>query len=214
MPKRTAKEYKLVYDWPERLLTSDLDLTFEALDVELQEIILSVCLFPDIANPEKIAAELLDVYLLSKGFRLAKDFPGISLTETEKRKLAILAVPLHRQKGTAAGIINIIRLLLGIEAAVITQYNIAVWKVGLSELGVDTVLFPDTVILGDSYPLYAFDIETIVPVTPEEDAKIRALAEYMKPIHTHLIQVITPEEPPDHWELDISLLGDEIELHE
>ncbi len=212
MALKTVRDWSFADDWPESLMTDDLALIFEALDIQFQEFVDQVEAFPDIVDPYRMPDEFLDIYLMSMGYRLATDFPGITLTVVEKRKLATLAVQVYRQKGTASGIVNIIRLLLGIETAVLTQYNVDVWKVGESLLGEDTVLFPDTTIQG-SRPLYTFDIELLTAATAEQVEKIRALVEFMKPIHTHLNQIIQPPIPPDHWELDVSELGETTFLH-
>lgn len=213
MPQTTAREYKLFHDWPQNQVTEDLLLLLDAFDVQIQEFLDSIFAFPDLANPEKIPAVFLDVFLMYRGFRTASDFAGIVLTENEKRKLAILTVPLYQQKGTAAGIVNIIRLLLGIESSVLTQYNVDVWKIGVSELGKNTRLFPNADIVGDR-PLYTFDIELLQVITQEQEMKIRALVEFMKPMHTHLNRIIQPVPPPDHWELGVSRLGLTTDLHQ
>jgi phage tail-like protein len=207
-----SEDYKFKYDYGERLLTPDKEAIFDILDGEFQTSLSSVRHFTDLNDPDKIPEGLLDLYLLSMGFRPATDFPGITLTAKEKRKLAKLAVPLYRQKGTASGIVNIIRLILGIESAVLTQYNVNIWKLGVSLLGVDTILFPTGI--DGSRALYTFDIELITPTTQEQNDKIIALVRFMKPIHTHIGQIIQPPIPPDHWELGVSLLGDTTDLHE
>lgn len=206
-----AEAWKFEYDFPVKLLTPDKQAVFEILDGEFQNTLVSVRGFPDLNDPDRLPDSMLDLYLLSKGFRTGTDFPGITLTAKEKRKLAKLAIPLYRQKGTASGIVNIIRLILGIESAVLTQYNVNIWKLGISELGVDTILFPSG--LDGDRALYTFDIELITPTTEEENEKIIALVRFMKPIHTHIGQIIQPPVPIDHWELGVSLLGDTTDLH-
>ena len=210
----SAEQYKLIYDWPEDLITEDREILFEEFDIEFQKNLENVRKFTDLASPERCPDELLDLYLMAKGIRIGKDLPGVELSAREKRKLAELIVSLYMQKGTASGIVNIIRLLLGIPSSVLTQYNVNVWKIGLSELGVDTILFPNSVIMGTSRPLYMFDIEVLVAITAEQEANIRILVEYMKPIHTHLNLVIQPSPPIDHWELGYSNIGDTTDLHE
>lgn len=53
------------------------------------------------------------------------------------------------------------------------------------------------------------------PFTDEQIATIEQIANYMKPAHTHLAQVLQPTPPEliDHWELGISLLGETTLLH-
>lgn len=65
------------------------------------------------------------------------------------------------------------------------------------------ILAPD-----DSYTLYCFDIETQTELDSETKAIIRRIADYMKPAHTHLINIRTaPPLPwPDGWVLGVSEL--------
>jgi phage tail-like protein len=62
---------------------------------------------------------------------------------------------------------------------------------------------------GTSYALYCFDIETTGVLPSEVVALIRKIGEYMKPAHTHLINIRpTPEVTlPDRWVLGFSALG-------
>lgn len=66
----------------------------------------------------------------------------------------------------------------------------------------------------DSYTRYSFDIETAAVVSSETERKIREIAEYMKPAHTHLINVRTAKTLPwpDGWQLGVSTLDESTEL--
>jgi len=67
----------------------------------------------------------------------------------------------------------------------------------------------------ESATLYSFDIETDDVLTSEEEQIIRRIADYMKPAHTHLIQVRSSEEItfPDIWVLGEAELDVTTELH-
>jgi phage tail-like protein len=68
----------------------------------------------------------------------------------------------------------------------------------------------------ESYTLYSFDIETETELDSETVAIIRRIAEYMKPAHTHLIN-IRPAPPlpwPDGWVLGVDELDVSAELAE
>lgn len=206
-------DFTLAQEVPEDLLSPDLADFLSAFDPELEGLFNDIKNFVRIFNPAEIDARFLDVFLMSRGFKTAIDFKGIQLTETEKRKLALLAVQLYRQKGTGVGIVNAVRLLLGLETRIINSYNIDVWVLGESDLGIDTVLFLGDD-LGAGHPiLYSFDIEILEPSTAEQRDKVRAIVRYMKPLHTHLLKIIEPPLPPDHWELGISELGITTDLH-
>ncbi|MEN6368603.1 MAG: hypothetical protein ABFD77_02770, partial [Thermotogota bacterium] len=73
------------------------------------------------------------------------------------------------------------------------------------------VLAPD-----DSYTLYSFDIETENVLTSAQEVIVRKVAEYMKPAHTHLIDIRTasPLPWPESWVLGISELEESTELGE
>ena len=54
-----------------------------------------------------------------------------------------------------------------------------------------------------------------VPLTDTQRSQIRAIVDYLKPAHTHFVELIEPGPPPsyDHWELGISELGVTSLLH-
>lgn len=62
----------------------------------------------------------------------------------------------------------------------------------------------------ESYTLYSFDIETENELSSDMVAIVREIAEYMKPAHTHLINIrqTQPDEIDDTWKIGIGALGD------
>jgi len=66
----------------------------------------------------------------------------------------------------------------------------------------------------DSRTLYSFDIELAAPVSAAIEILIRRIAEYMKPAHTHLvnIRVALPLPWPEGWEIGVDQLGESTEL--
>jgi len=89
-----------------------------------------------------------------------------------------------------------------------TDANILI--LGESELGIDWELGPS-----DLFARYAFNVEVDVPLTGTQRSQIRAIVDYLKPAHTHFVDLIEPGVPPtfDHWELGISELGWSSDLH-
>jgi len=63
--------------------------------------------------------------------------------------------------------------------------------------------------------LYSFKIVSPIALTEEQRKRITDIANYMKPAHTHLIEIEEPEVPLviDDWELGLSELGEKTELH-
>ena len=65
-----------------------------------------------------------------------------------------------------------------------------------------------------SYARYCFDLETASAVSTGVAALMRSIAEYMKPAHTHLINIRTALTPPwpDGWQIGVSELDSSTEL--
>ena len=84
-------------------------------------------------------------------------------------------------------------LLTGVQG---TAFNISVSAPVAGNLTFSTTLLP-------------------TPFTAEQITTIKQLADYMKPAHTHCVQVLQPTPPEliEHWELGISLLGETTLLH-
>lgn len=160
--------------------------------------------FSDFIDPDTTTADGIRAMLADLGNPFAFD-----LSEEDERRLVTLLVPLYKQKGTDPGIRNAVRLFLGLDIT-LTGYLGEGLSLGESELGVDWVLGPST-----SFMKYAFDVNVDVVLTEEQMERLRAIVMYMKPAHTHLINVNEPEPPTvvDHLELGLSELGVTWELH-
>lgn len=105
--------------------TNDL-LRFTGVLQDVVDLLLcEIDLFADTLDPDTAPEDFLDAMLQDLGNPFTFD-----LTELEKRRLIQLLVPIYRQKGTAVGIINVIRLFLGIEVT-IRAYNVgSAWRLG------------------------------------------------------------------------------------
>lgn len=186
------------------------DGSYELFIKCLQEITdLLLCLadkFAEIYDPDFAPEIFVDAMLADLGNPFT-----FSLTLADKRRLLRILLDIYRQKGTAIGIINAVRFFLGIEVEIEPLNDPAdYWLLGEDELGEDTYLGPS-----EQYLLYSFRVIAPFVLTEEQRARITELANYMKPAHEHLVEISEPEEvvTPDHWELGISLLGDETDLH-
>lgn len=172
----------------------------EVCDLQLYDIDLwTNILDPDLAPERFVDAMLAD---------LGNPFPFV-LAEIDKRRLARLLVAIYQQKGTAPGIINVVRFFLGITVTIVA-YDGEGMILGESELGVDWILGP-----GTSYARYSFRVVSAVTLTADQRARILFLGNYMKPAHTHLIELLEPSTPPvyDPLELGRSELGVDWLLH-
>ncbi|MBL9037323.1 MAG: phage tail protein, partial [Archangium sp.] len=161
--------------------------------------------WPDIFDLERSPEPFLDLILEDLG----NPFP-FDLDLRGKRRLASVLVEMYRQKGTAQGIKNAVRFFLGIDVVAITAFNADALVLGESLLGVDWVLGPS-----DRFAKYAFNVVVARILTPTERKRLRAIVEYLKPAHTHFVDLIEPFPPviPDHWELGVSDLGETTLLH-
>lgn len=163
----------------------------------------------EIIDPDRAPEAFVDAILADLGNPFEFD-----LDEADKRRLVRILVPIYQQKGTGVGIVNAVRFFLGVEVSIFA-FNTSGWILGEDELG-DSIT-EGTAILGPgtTVALYSFDIESPVALTPEQRQQIRDIANYMKPAHTHLINITEPEIPTviDHLELGLSELGDQWILH-
>ena len=185
--------------------TGDLRRFISCLQEVADLLLAEVDRFPDIFDLERAPEEFLDLILRDLG----NPFP-FDLDELAKRRLASVLVEMYRQKGTVVGIENAIRFFLGIDITAITPFAGTTLMLGESELGVDWELGPS-----DRFARYAFNVEVDVPLSDTERSQLRAIVEYLKPAHTHFVDLIEPGPPLsyDHWEMGVSELGWSSELH-
>lgn len=127
-----------------------------------------------------------------------------------------LGVGVNVYNGTDAANVAIYSLTAGPDAEIqVTggwmDYGLLFWM--LPDLATEgtgsTVLAPD-----DLYTLYSFDIVSDDVLTSEEEDIVRRIAEYMKPAHTHLVNIRTDTGLPwpQGWELGESALDEGTEL--
>ena len=183
-----------------------------ALQEILDLLLCEIDRWTDILDPDLAAEQFLDCMLDDLGNPFDFD-----LTVTDKRRLIRILVSIYKQKGTSPGIVNVVRFFLGIEV-VVNSFSAEGWELGIDELGGSGVGEEGTAILGPgtSFGLYSFEIAAPIILTQEQRDRITDIANYMKPAHTHLIQIVEPETPTviDHLELGLSELSpDEWILH-
>jgi len=188
--------------------TRELEAFFSCLQDVTDLLLCQVDAWTDILDPDKASEPFLDAMLLDLGNPFSFD-----LSVQEKRRLISVLVAAYKQKGTAVGIVNLVRLFLGLEVGVIAFNGGGGWELGVDEIG-DLELGPS-----DSFSLYSFEVvatEALTEaLTEDQIATITTIARYMKPAHTHLITVRGPVASlvVDHVELGLSELGDEFILH-
>lgn len=161
--------------------------------------------WPDLFDLERAPAPFVEFMLQDLGNPFAFELDLLA-----KRRLAAVLVEMYHQKGTAKGIRNAIRFFLGIEPQALSPFSSDALTLGESELGIDWVLGPS-----ERFARYAFNIEVGRVLTEQERKQLRAIVEYLKPAHTHFVELVEPLPPlvPDHWELGLSDLGETADLH-
>jgi phage tail-like protein len=186
-------------------VTGDLARFVACLQEVLDLLLSEIDRFPDIFDLERAPPPFLDLILRDLG----NPFP-FDLDELAKRRLAAVLVEMYRQKGTAVGIRNAVRFFLGVDIEAITALAATALVLGESELGVDWELGPS-----ERFARYAFDVKVGRVLAESERRQLRAIVEYLKPAHTHFVNLVEPLPPPtyDHWELGVSELGDTTLLH-
>ncbi len=204
-----ARRFDLIDFIPVMNVSEDVSRDLQKFIACLQEptnlILCDIDDWSDILDPDVAPERFVDVMLSEAGNPFDFD-----LSLTDKRRLMRVLVPIYKSKGTDAGIINAIRFFLGIEVTITTPAFDGIWDLGVSELGVDTVL-------GTSDPasLYTFVIHTPIELSDEQRTRIIKIADYMKAAHTHFRIEEPPPAPvePNHWELGLSELGVNTHLH-
>jgi phage tail-like protein len=161
--------------------------------------------FAEIFDLERAPPQFLDLVLRDLG----NPFP-FDLDTLGKRRLAAVLVEMYRQKGTASGVRNAVRFFLGINITAITGLAESALVLGVSELGIDWELGPS-----DRFARYAFSIVVARALSATERKQLRAIVEYLKPAHTHFVDLVEPGAPfvADDWEIGVSELGVRTLLH-
>jgi len=162
------------------------------------ELLSRVDCFSDIFDVERAPESFVDLILQDLGNPLP-----VELTELDKRRLASMLVETYRQKGTAVGIRNAIRLLLGLDIQAVVAYADSTSVLDGPDSGIGLNLGS-----ADRFPRYAFSIEVDVVLTDKQRRQIRALVEYLKPAHTHFLRLVEATPPPtdEDWTLGESEL--------
>lgn len=208
--RRSFQLYRMLQQKARDLDTSGELLKFLLCFQEPTDLLLcQIDRWSDILDPDICPADFLDAFLTDLGNPF--DF---ELDDLSKRKLIRILVPIYKQKGTEIGIINVIRFFTGLEVTINT-YAGEGWILGEDELG-DSMTEGTAILgIGTQASKYSFEIESAVVLTDEQTEQIRAIADYMKPGHTHLIDIIDPTSVIviDHLELGFSELGDNWILH-
>lgn len=151
----------------------------------------------DIYDPDLAPEAFVDMMLIEMGNPF--DFP---LTENEKRKLVQILVPIYQSKGTGPGIVDAIRLFMGIEVTL----NVYAWSpvgLGEAEMGI-TWIFGSS----DEQDLLTFQVLVPQVLTTDERSKMSQIIDYMMDTREFFV-ILEPADvvTPDHWQMGYSQFG-------
>lgn len=167
----------------------------------------------DVAESDVVDAMLRD---LGNPFDVAFGQP------INRRRLLVRSlVQVYLTKGSAPGMTDVIRALTAIEAQVVFPATINAWVLGVDVLGDGTPPvdedFTDEAVLGPSpgFMRYSFQVEVPRVLTSDEKEIVTEIVKLMKPAHTHFVGFLEPGAGAaiDHWELGLSELGEDTDLH-
>ena len=157
----------------------------------------------DIYDPDLAPEAFVDLMLIEMGNPF--DFP---LSEIEKRKLVQILVPIYQSKGTGPGIVDAIRLFMGIEVTL----NVYAW----SPVGLDEAHFDVDWILGSSDPQDLLTFQVLIPqvLTSAERSKMSQIIDYMMDAREFFV-LLEPADivTPDHWQMNYSQFDVNTLLH-
>lgn len=198
--------------------------TFIAINQDVVNLLLcEIDRFATIIDPDLAPDDFLDAMLCDLG----NPFSFALLSPVDKRRLLRILVDIYKQKGTEAGIINVINFFLGV-LVTIDVFNGEGWELASSDLptldGQSPPAGPgdelssaatepaDAASLGpgEQRLLYSFIVVSPVDLTTDQRDRITQIVDLMKPAHTHLIGIAEPATAPlptDHLELGVSELG-------
>jgi phage tail-like protein len=179
--------------------TTDLSRFIQCLQEVVDLLLVDIDRMSERLDIERASEQTVELWLRELGNPF-----DLVLTDIEKRRLASSLVELYRLKGTEKGLRSAARFLLGIEIEEITTFSGTPLVLGESLLGVDWELGPS-----NRFALYAFSVRVPRVLTPKERQRLRTLISWIRPAHTHLVEVLEPAAPVviDHWELGEAELG-------
>ena len=174
--------------------------------------------FPEVLeNPDTAPEEWLDLILADMG----NPFHWLDLDVGKKRVLAVNLWFFYSLKGTAEGIEAAVRFLFDLTPVTVVPALLTTLTLG--EFGGDagvgdgSELGTEEWILGPSalYGKFSFDLEVPVVLDAETKSKVRMVVEWMKRAEEHFENFIEPAVPEDvdHWEIGMSELDVETDLH-
>lgn len=157
-------------------LGGDVDRLLQVIDPTIATLQSNVLRFAEQHDPDRCDVRMLPELLRMLGWTVE-----IVLPPQQMRGLVKAVTTIYQQKGTAAGLINALRLVLGVEVDVLVAVIDDQWTLGVSELGVSAIL--GSLPTSGSPELF----QVVVPRLLNEDERKAAhqIINLMKPHHTN-----------------------------
>jgi phage tail-like protein len=174
--------------------SGDLRKFMACLQDTTDVILASIDDFLDIQDPLRADEQYVDALLQHLGDPFT---PRINVSLEDKRRLIGLLTAIYKQKGTEAGILNAIRVLVGVDCT-ITPYDGTTMFLGIDSLN-------NTFVLSASqrFIVRAFNVTSPVVLTGTQRKDIAYIVDLLRPANTHFVALIDP----GLGELDHLLLG-------
>lgn len=153
-------------------------------------------------DPMRCHPDWVDHLLYERGnpFRFPID------SEMLRRRLANALPGFYKKVGVVPGIVDMLKLLLGIEFTIQVYNSADYWRLGFSHLGSETTLGPGTAWARNSY-----EIDSPIDLTDEQRRIVIAVATWADPADLHLVRIVEPSTStpvvPTYWTLGYSALG-------
>lgn len=165
--------------------TGDLRAFVDCLQEIVDLLLADIDAWTDIIDLERAPAPFVDLILQDLGNPFAFD-----LTLPQRRRLAATLVEMHRYKGTAKGIIDMVRFFLGLDITIET-YADETLVLGVSSLDVDWILGTTS-----QFARFAFDVRVERILSDVERHQLREIVEYLRPVNTIFANLHEPLPPP------------------
>jgi phage tail-like protein len=159
----------------------------------------------EIIDPDTAPESFVDAMLLDLGNPFT-----FELTVSQKRKLVKLLVAIYKLKGTAKGIIDVVRFFCGIEVTVETFVGLG-WIIGYHQLSTTGQDAPNPAIIGPGRrAIYSFRVLHTGFLTPKQREYITAIAIYMKGAPEHFVGLRDSSYQPldeGYWIVEVTRTG-------
>lgn len=106
----------------------------------------------------------------------ARGNPFQFLNDTQLRRAADNLIHIYKRRGDQDGIVHVVWFLLGVRIQIAQDFEFC-WRVGISKLGVDTIL--------SSHEAPRFNVTIPSNLSAELQSQVKSIVRFMKPAHLY-----------------------------